>query len=143
MSDKWGRRLFKTGSVWLLLMGLVHSFSLIRKPAPMNDTEKQLLDLMNNYHFHVMGSMRSMWDFHQGFSIAFMFAALGFAVLDLVLTGERPELLKRVALVNVIWLAAMTANSLHYFFAAPSSFLIVGLLIFLAAWAKLPSQAAV
>jgi hypothetical protein len=140
MTEKWGRRLFKTGAAWLVLMGLVHSLSLIKKPAPMNDTERQLLDLMNNYHFNVMGSMRSMWDFHQGFSVAFMLAALGLGFLDLTVAGERAGLLKRVALVNALWLAVMAANSLHYFFLAPSTFLIVGFLIFLAACVTLPGE---
>ena len=53
-------------------MGLVHSLSLFGKPAPANDTERQLLDLMSNYKFNVMGSMRSMDNFLHGFSIAFM-----------------------------------------------------------------------
>ena len=43
MTDKWGRRLFKAGAVALLILGLVHSLSLIREQVPANDTEKQLL----------------------------------------------------------------------------------------------------
>ena len=46
MTDKWGRRLFKTGAVVLVLVGLVHALSLFEKPVPANDTERQLLDLM-------------------------------------------------------------------------------------------------
>ena len=60
MTDKWGRRLFTTGAVVLLLLGLVHSLSLFEKPIPANDTERQLLDLMSNYKFNVMGSMRTI-----------------------------------------------------------------------------------
>jgi len=48
-------------------------------------------------------------------------------------------LLKRVALCNVLWLAAMTVISWHYFFAAPASFLTVTLIIFALAWVKLPA----
>src|ERR1039457_2070484 len=75
MTDKWGRRLFTTGSVLLLLLGLVHALSLFEKPVPANDTERQLFDLMSNYKFNVMGSMRSMDNFLRGFSISFMLAA--------------------------------------------------------------------
>jgi hypothetical protein len=39
--------------------------------------------------------------------------------------------LKQVALVNAIWLAAMTTTSLRYFFAAPTSFLVAGLVLWL------------
>jgi hypothetical protein len=34
----------------------------------------------------------------------------------------------------------MTAISVHYFFVAPTAFLVVALLIFVLAWLKLPSK---
>ena len=141
MTDKWGRRLFTAGAVLLILLGLVHLLSLLEKQVPANETERQLLDLMSNYKFNVMGSMRSMDNFLRGFSVAFMVAMLGLGALDLVLVRERSGLLKRVALVNAIWLATMTAVGLRYFFAAPTSFMAVALLIFALAWLKLPSSA--
>ena len=125
----------------LILLGLVHSLSLLEKPVPANETERQLLDLMSNYKFNVMGSMRSMNDFLRGFSIAFMVGMIGLGVLDLVLARERAGLLKRVALVNVIWLAVMAAVSVRYFFAAPISFIVATLVIFALAWLKLPASA--
>jgi hypothetical protein len=48
--------------------------------------------------------------------------------------------LKRVALSNAIWMATMTGISIHYFFAAPTSFLVVALLLFAFACLKLPSD---
>ena len=69
-------------------------------------------------------------DLLQGFSVAFMLAALGMGAVDLVVARERAGLLKRVALVNVIWLGAMTADSLRYFFVVPTSSLILALVIF-------------
>jgi len=140
MSDTWGRRLFKVGGVWLILLGLVHSISLFNKMAPANETEKQLLDLMNDYRFPLMGSLRNMAELLRGFSVAFMLSALVLGALDLSVSGERAGLLKRVALVNVLWLAAMTANSVRYFFVLPTTFLVVALVIFAAAWATLPSE---
>jgi hypothetical protein len=140
MSDTWGRRLFTAGGVALLLLGLVHSLSLMEKMVPANNTERQLLELMTSYRFNLMGSSRSMDNLLRGFSISFMFAALGIGTLDLVLARERAGLLKRVALVNAIWLAVMTAVSIRYFFAAPTSCLAVALLIFLFAWVKLPTD---
>jgi len=140
MTDKWGRRLFTTGAVVLLLLGLVHSLSLFEKQVPANDTERQLLDLMSNYKFNVMGSMRTMDNFLRGFSIAFMLGALALGLLDLVLCREWGVLLRRVALINALWLGAMTAVSLRYFFVFPTSFLAAALLIFLAAWIKLPGE---
>jgi hypothetical protein len=140
MTDKWGRRVFKTGAVVLILLGLVHTLSLLEKPVPANATEKQLFDLMSSYQFHLMGSLRSMGDLLRGFSVCFSLAMLGTGAMDLLLAGERTGLLKRVALVNAIWLAVLTDVSLHYFFAAPTSFLVAGLLLFALAWLKLPAE---
>ena len=142
MADKWGRRLFKTGAMWLVLLGLVHGISLLQKPAPVNDTERQLLDLMTGYKFYLLGSFRSMDNLLRGFSITFMLGALVTGALALLLSGERAALLKRVALVNTIWLILVLAVSLHYFFIIPTSFLAVALLLFALAWLKLPSSEA-
>jgi hypothetical protein len=140
MPDKWGRRLFTAGGVFLIVIGLVHSISLFTKQVPANDTERQLLDLMDNYRFNLLGSMRSMAELMRGFSTAFMLSAIGVGALDLLLARERPQLLKRVALINTIWLAVMTANSLIYFFIAPTSFLTAATLIFALAWLRLPGR---
>lgn len=141
MKDKWGRRLFRAGAIVLILLGFVHSLSLLEKPVPANETERQLLDLMSNYKFNVMGSMRSMDDFLRGFSMAFMVGMIGLGVLDLVLARESAGLLKRVALVNMIWLAAMAAVGVRYFFVAPLSLMVATLVIFALAWLKLPVPA--
>ena len=140
MTDKWGKRLFKTGGVWLLLVGLVHGVSLFGKMTPANDTERQLLELMTNYKFNLLGSLRSMYELLRGFSIVFMLSALVLGVLALLLSGERAALLKRVAAVTTVWLVLVTAISLHYFFIVPSSFLAVALLLFALAWLKLPGS---
>jgi len=139
--EKRGRRVFTAGAILLIFLGLVHSLSLIKALVPSNAQERQLLDLMSNYKFDLMGSQRSMDNLFRGFSISFMLAALGLGVLDLVLRRERTQLLKRIALVNALWLAAMTSVSLRYFFAAPTSFLVAALLVFLLAWSTLPAAA--
>jgi hypothetical protein len=137
MKDKWGRRLFIAGAVMLVLMSAVHSVSLFQKPIVRNASEKQLTELMTDYRFTVMGSVRTMNDFLRGFSMSFGLATLGFAVLDFSVCRERAQLLKRVALCNAVWLAAMTGISWHYFFAAPTSFLSMALVVFLLASVKL------
>jgi len=140
MSEKWGRRLFKAGTIVLLLLGAAHSLSLFEKLEPANATEKELLDLLAGYHFHLMGSSRSMSDLLRGFSISFMVSVLGLGLLDLAFSRERAGIIKRMALINAIWLAAMTAISLRYFFAAPTSLLVLALLLFAVAWWKLPAD---
>src|SRR5215469_2205862 len=141
MNDAWGRRFFIAGAILLLLIGVVHATSFFETPKPANQTEKQLLVLMHDYHFNLMGSSRSMDDLMRGFSMAFMLAVFAFGAFDLVIRRARTELLKRVALVNSLWLAAMVLLSLRYFFVAPTSFLVVTLLAFIAAWVKLPARA--
>ena len=115
MADKWGRRFFTAGAIVLVLLGLAHSLSLFEKPVAANDSERQLFELMSNYKFNLVGSMRRADNLLRGFSISFMVGMLGLGVLDLLLARERARLLKRVALVNAIWLAVMTAVSLRYF----------------------------
>ena len=140
MNDKLGRRIFKTGAVLLIVIAAVHSLSLIRERTPANDTERQLLELMTNYKFNLMGTMRSMSELMSGFSLAFGLAALGFGALDIAVWSERARLLKKVALANSLWLAAMLVVSRHYFFLVPTSFLALALVIFVFAWWKLPAS---
>jgi hypothetical protein len=83
-----------------------------------------------------------MRDLMQGFSVCFTLPALGLGSIDLALSNENTALLKRLALVNTLWLAALTAVSLYYFFAALTSFLAAAILIFLAAWLTLPAAPA-
>lgn len=140
MTDKWGRLLFKAGAVALLIVGFVHSLSLVREPVAKNDTEKELYGLMSSYKFDLIGSARSVDDLLRGFSISFMMAALGFGIFDLTLARERAGLLKRAALVNIVWLAAMTTVSFRYFFVVPATFLTVTLVLFALAWLKLRAE---
>jgi hypothetical protein len=140
MNDKLGRRIFKTGAVLLMVIAAVHSLSLIRERTPANDTERQLFELMTNYKFNLVGTMRSMSELLSGFSAAFGLAVLGFGLLDIAVWSERARLLKKVALANSLWLAAMLVVSLHYFFLVPTSFLALALVIFVFAWWKLPAS---
>ena len=143
LKEAWGHRLFTIGALWLLLIGLVHSLSLIRNLAPANDTERQLLDLMSSYKFNLVGSMRSMDNLLRGFSITFMLSAFGFSAVAFALRRERTQVLKRVSLVYSLWLAVMTTVSFLYFFPAPTSFLAIALLLFLGATLALPSSPSV
>ena len=137
MTAKWGRRFYLTGAVVLVLLGLVHSLSLLQKPVPANPAERELLTLLSNYKFRLMGSMRSINNLFRGFSITFTVSMIGLGTLDLVLARERAGLLQRVALINSIWLAFLTAVSLRYFFIAPTSVLAAALLLFVLSWLTL------
>lgn len=135
--DKLGRRLFVAGAALVILHGMVHAVSLVRSLQLANATEQQLSELMTNYRFNLLGSLRSMDELLRGFSTCFTLSSLALGGLDLTLARERAALLKKAAMVNLIWLAAMTAVSLRYFFIAPTSFFVVSLLLFATAWLKL------
>jgi len=111
--------------------------SLVEKPSPANETERQLFALMTGYAFDLMGSMRSMDNLFRGFSIAFVLSMFGMGSLSLIVSGERAGLVKKAAFANTLWRAALTMVSLRYFFPAPTAFFVLALLLFLAAWLRL------
>jgi hypothetical protein len=139
-ASKLGRRLFTTGGVWLLILGAIHAVSLVRPLAPQNETERQLISLMTSYKFNLAGSMRSMEDLLTGFSVSFMLAALVLGALAMTLRREPAAVLRRVALVIVLYLAAMTAVTMRFFFIFPTTFLVIALLLFLGSWLTLRSE---
>lgn len=58
--------------IFLILTGLLHSLSFIAKPEPANDTEKQMLDLMQNYQMDMgTGFQRSFQEIFLSMSISF------------------------------------------------------------------------
>jgi hypothetical protein len=140
MNEKWGRILFLVGAIGLILLGLAHSLSFFEDPAPANATEQQLNDLMTHYRFNLAGSMRTVSELLRGFSISFMLGAIGLGVVDVLLWRERAGLLRRMALINAIWLALLTAVSIRYFFIVPTLLLAAPLAIFLVAWLSLPAE---
>lgn len=71
--------MFNKYSFWLkvsiiiqFLTGIFHMIGFITNPVPMNDQEKQLFDLMNNYKFYLgAGFHRTMQDIMDSFSLSF------------------------------------------------------------------------
>jgi len=50
--------------------------------APGSPEEKALFDSMRNFRFEIMGSVHSLWDYYEGFSL---FVSLSMLILTLVL----------------------------------------------------------
>lgn len=73
---------FKAGSWSLVVTALLHSLSLIGKPVPENDTERQMLDLMMNYQ--LAGVNRSMFDLYCFFSLSMSMFTLFLAITNLM-----------------------------------------------------------
>ena len=140
MNGKLGKRVFMAGGVFLLIIGAVHSLSLFQPIAAPDSAAQQLVDLAASYKFNLMGTFRSLLELMRGFSINFVLSAFGIGLLDLAVARERIGLMKRVALINVLWLGVSLAVSLRYFFIVPTTFLSIALLLFLIAWFALPSD---
>jgi hypothetical protein len=84
--------------------------------------EQAVLDVMRSFHFDVMGSSRSVWDFYRGyeFSITVLFAIL--AVLMWQLSSlSRAEPRKALPLIVTVLACIILLDILSwtYFFAGP------------------------
>ncbi len=52
----------RVSTIFQFITGLIHSISLFRSPAPKNETEKQLFDLLSNYQFDFGAGMHRSMD---------------------------------------------------------------------------------
>lgn len=138
------RKLFTTGCVVLIALGLVHTlghYTLITSLGE-TDAERQLLVLMrSNPQDLGLGFMRTMFDIVAGFSLTFSVLPLGMGLLGLVLrrhAASAPRLLREAAIVYAGTYGVMTAVALRYWFPAPLFFLALAFACFVAAVATAP-----
>lgn len=82
----------KTASVLLLLTAGIHGLSLFNDPAPSNDTEKQMLDLMSTYKMDMgAGFQPTMSDFFTSMSACFSLLYLFGGVLNFYLLRKKTD----------------------------------------------------
>jgi hypothetical protein len=79
------KTLFKFGSWATIATGIIHSLSFLNEPQPQNDSERQLFDLLANYRFDLGGTMRSMEELMNFFSLGMTFLCLFAGILNLML----------------------------------------------------------
>ncbi len=124
---------FLAGCVVLALMGVAHFAGSLR-PAPARDeTERQLLDLMENYRMDLAGTPRSMMEIFEGFSHFFEVAALGMALTGLMVaigSVRDARVLRRVSLAYVVTLGLGLVVSLTHWFIVPTVFLGAAMVLF-------------
>lgn len=104
--------MFKNYTFWLKasivfqwLTAMVHSMSLINKMQGSNDTEKQLLDLMNTYHLQAgAGFTPTMQDLMTSFSIGFTLLLIFGGLINLFLLRKKadPVILKGLVGISLI-----------------------------------------
>jgi hypothetical protein len=91
--------------VFLFLAGAIHSIGLFISPAPANDTERQMLELVMNYKMDMgAGFHRSLWNLFTALSACFTFVSLlGGLVLAFLLKKKAPlGILRGVAGIHLI-----------------------------------------
>lgn len=113
------------------LTALFHSLSFISKPKPRNDTEKQLIDLLNNHKLDMGGGIkRSFGSLFIGVSICFTFIYLFGAILNFYFlrSGISPAVWDGFLLVQLIIYGLVFLAQLRFTFWPP---IIVTGLVFL------------
>ena len=130
------RRLFLAGAWAILLCGIAHLIGYVsgRNAKPENDTEKQLLELMNSYHLPGLG--RTTQELMNGFSLTFSILPIALGSICLLVAGSSDvQLRRKVAIAAAIAMAAESAVSIVYWFAIPTTFLVLSAVAFaISAW---------
>jgi hypothetical protein len=124
---------YRIGCIVLVLTGLLHLSSHLKKTTPTNETEKQLLVLMETYQVEVAGTTVTMHGIMEGFGLWFSLSLIWLGVLSLFLVkqlGENRVLIRKIAGINASALLIGTGLSLLYFFFIPTICLALGLVFF-------------
>lgn len=111
-----------TAIVFLILTGLIHSWSLIGEPQPENETEKQMLDLMSTYKLNLgPGFSPTMSDLVTALSSCFTWLYLfgGTILIYLVRKKVNNEILKGVTGIHVIFFGICFIVNLIFTFLPP------------------------
>jgi hypothetical protein len=88
--------------IFLILTGLLHSLSFIVKQEPSNDTEKQMLDLIQNYQMDLgNGFLRSFHDIYLSMSISFTMLCIFGGILLYYLNKNRISKIAMTGVLNI------------------------------------------
>jgi len=96
---------FKIGSWAMLATGVIHALSFLNNPEPQNDSERQLFDLLKNYRFDLGGTMRSMEELINFFSLNLSLFCLFAGITNLIIAKhlDNEALAKKVVTFNAIF----------------------------------------
>jgi len=120
----------KAGITFQLLTGVIHSLSFLNNPQSTNDTEKQLLDLMNNYKMDLgAGFTPTMSNVMTSFSICFSLLLFFSGFLNLFLLRKKADIqiMKGIIGINVIAYSICFATMASLTFLPP--IICVGLIL--------------
>jgi hypothetical protein len=128
MSRMKSLKYFKIGCYVLVFIACAHLVGHFLPVNASNETESQLLFLMNSYPKKILGGKMTMMDIQKGLSLCYSLFFLSSGTLNLYLIRKKlinESSLKPIALINTITFGIGTVISLIYFFWLPViSFLI-------------------
>lgn len=124
-SKKW----LRGASYFLIFAGLIHLAFMFIPPEPKNETEEQLLELISNYDFDVMGVSRSYDAMQRGINYGMVLFAVVVALLNLLLIRYPipNELYAKVVRVNLLCAIIMFGLCLAY--EIPPAMILFGILV--------------
>jgi len=118
---------YRSGSIALILLGLLHLFSyLLLANKPSDAVLAALLNDMNNYKIQFFGS-HSLLKFHKGFSIMMGVLISAFGVQNLIASKG---LTKSYLVPSMVITGIALILSVSYFHLLPISFLSFSLLCY-------------
>ena len=117
-------RLFRIGCIVMVLTCFIHLIGHFSNTPPANDSEKTMLELMNNYRLPIG---ITMMDLFKGFSLYFSLFLLFFGLTGFLFVNKMEETVRQ----SMMWVyagfgAGMTILSFAYFFAAPTACITTG-----------------
>src|SRR5689334_21001551 len=114
---------YRIGCIVLIITGLLHLSSHFQEYVPQNDTEKQLMQLMDNYQFDFAGATVTMGKIQEGFGLWFALSLVWLGLLSWFLVkqlGENKAVMKKIARMNASALLIGTVISQIFFFFIPT-----------------------
>jgi hypothetical protein len=132
------RVFFKAGCWAALLTAAVHLLGHLSGPQPpANDTERQLMQLYENYRFALPGgAARSLSEFMSGFSLVFSMAWAMFGGMNLLVVrrcADDQPLMRMLTVLGLAFCVTLLVISVTHFFIAPTLFIAAVTLCFAAA----------
>jgi len=133
----------KTAIVFMFLTGAVHAVSLVARPQPRTDTERQLIELMQTHRLDMGdGFHPTMANLMTALSACFTFVCVLGGWINAYLLRRRvpPDLLKGVVGIHLLVFGAVFAVMLALTFSPPIVLTGVIVLFLLLAYFTMPGE---
>lgn len=120
----------------MLVTSLIHSLSFFNEPQPQNDSERQLFDLLRNYRFDLAGTMRSMEELMNFFSLTMTFLCLFAGIINLLIVNyfDNEALARRVVAFNAVFWTVFLVPLYLLTFLPPQVCFAIAWAAFAGAW---------